>query len=218
MLTSLQALLRLATLRWLGVFICALATLLATTSTASALEPAQTKTRVWGFDFADNNSAGLFLAVSPRTHLENRSSSAEAVSGSLLAARGTGAFLAGAGAEAGAGFGKLAGRSIQVSEKGLALVEGHLARFGPSVENAAMIDRLRAALSSGSRIAGADAVFYLHEASEATMMARGLIYDVAHAGALAKYGVSPFSVYAREVVAASPHFSTSPGWVRFWGL
>jgi hypothetical protein len=68
------------------------------------------------------------------------------------------------------------------------------------------------------RVGGADAVFYLHEVSEATMIARGLSYDAAHAAALTKYGVSPFSVYAREVVAASPHFSTSPGWVKFWGL
>jgi hypothetical protein len=60
--------------------------------------------------------------------------------------------------------------------------------------------------------------FYLHEASEATMMGRGIAYPVAHEAALAKYGVSPFALYAREVVAASPHFSTSPGWVAFWGL
>jgi Domain of unknown function (DUF4258) len=87
-LTSLQVLLRLATLRWLGVFICALATLLSAPSTASALEPAQTKTRVWGFDFAEHNSVGLFRAATPRTHLGNRSCSSELASGSLLAARG----------------------------------------------------------------------------------------------------------------------------------
>jgi Colicin D len=92
-LTSLQALLRLATLRRLGVFICALATLLTAASTASALEPAQKKTRVWGFDLAEHNSAGLFRAASPRTHLENRSGSAEAASGSLLAAGGASTVL-----------------------------------------------------------------------------------------------------------------------------
>jgi len=47
-LTSLLALLRLAVLQRLGVFICTLAVLLTATSRASALEPAQTKTRVWG--------------------------------------------------------------------------------------------------------------------------------------------------------------------------
>jgi hypothetical protein len=87
-LTSLQALLRLATLRRLGVFICALAMLLATTSSASALEPAQTKTRVWGFELPGDNTVGLFRTATPRTHLENRSCSAEEASGSLLAARG----------------------------------------------------------------------------------------------------------------------------------
>jgi len=86
-LTSLQALLRLATLRWLGVFICALATLLATTSTASALEPAQAKTRVWGFDLVADNSSGLFRAASSGKHQENRLAQAEEASGSLLAAR-----------------------------------------------------------------------------------------------------------------------------------
>jgi hypothetical protein len=87
-LTSLQALLRLATLRWLGVFICALATLLAATSSASALERAQTKTRVWGFDFAEHNSVGLFRAASSGKHQGNRLARAEEASGSLLAARG----------------------------------------------------------------------------------------------------------------------------------
>jgi len=86
-LTSLQALLRLATLRWLGVFVCALAVLLATPSTASALEPAQTKTRVWGFDFAAHNSVGLFRAASLGKHQGICSARAEAASGSLLAAK-----------------------------------------------------------------------------------------------------------------------------------
>lgn len=90
-LTSLQALLRLATLRWLGVFICALATLLTATSAASALEPAQTKTRVWGFDFAEHNSVGLFRGVSSGKHQGNWLARAEAASGSLLAARGVAA-------------------------------------------------------------------------------------------------------------------------------
>lgn len=86
--------------------------------------------------------------------------------------------------------------------------------------NTAMIDRLRSALSSGTRILGADASFYLHEISEATMMGRGgrgLTYDAAHAGALAKYGVSPFSVYHPEVIQAlSGEFNSN--WLRFWGL
>jgi hypothetical protein len=87
-LTSLQVLLRLATLRWLGVFICALAPLLAAANTASALEPAQTKTRIWGFDFAKHNSGGLFRAASSGKHQGNRLAEAAEASGSLLAARG----------------------------------------------------------------------------------------------------------------------------------
>jgi len=87
-LTSLQALLRLASLRWLGVFVCALATLLSVAGTASALEPAQTKTRVWGFDFAEHNSVGLFGAATSGKHQGNRLARAEEASGSLLAARG----------------------------------------------------------------------------------------------------------------------------------
>jgi hypothetical protein len=87
-LTSLQALQRLATLKWLGVFIFALATLLTVANTASALEPAQTKTRVWDFDFAEHNSAGLFRAASSGKHQGNRLAGAEEASGSLLAAEG----------------------------------------------------------------------------------------------------------------------------------
>lgn len=86
MLTSLQALLRLASLRWLGVFVCALATLLSVANPASALEPAQTKTSVRGFDFAEHNSAGLFRAASSGKHQGNRLARAEETSGSLVAA------------------------------------------------------------------------------------------------------------------------------------
>ena len=54
------------------------------------------------------------------------------------------------------------------------------------------------------RRTGADANFYLHEAAEATMMGRGLGYDAAHAAALNKYGVSPFSLYHPDVIQANP--------------
>ncbi|WP_437482746.1 RHS repeat-associated core domain-containing protein [Sorangium sp. So ce1014] len=130
-------------------------------------------------------------------------------------ARATGAFNP--GAQGGAGLGKLAERSIQVSERGLAIVENHLARFEPVPQNVAMVGRLRSALASGQRVVGADASFYLHEVSEATRMGRGLAYDVAHAGALAKYGVSPFSVYHPDVILANPG-SFNSNWFKFWGL
>jgi len=80
-----------------------------------------------------------------------------------------------------------------------------------------MVGRLQQALASGSRISGADASFYLHEVSEATMMGRGLSYEAAHAGALGKYGVSPFTVYAPEVILANPG-SFNSNWFTFRGL
>ncbi|XXX76293.1 RHS repeat-associated core domain-containing protein [Sorangium sp. So ce134] len=133
----------------------------------------------------------------------------------ISTAQATGAFNP--GAQGGAGLGKLAERSIQVPERGLAIVEKHLARFGHVPENVAMVNRLRSALASGQRIVGADASFYLHEVSEATMMGRGVAYDAAHASALAKYGVSPFSVCHPDVILSNPG-SFNSNWFKFWGL
>jgi RHS repeat-associated protein len=137
------------------------------------------------------------------------------LTGGGLAIQGTGAFLD--GAAGGAGFGKLAGKLIQVSEKGISLIEEHLAQFGVVKANTAMIGRLRAALSAGETIGGADASFYMHEVSEATMMGRGIPYEAAHAGALGKYGVSPYSVYHPEVIQSNAG-SFNSGWRAFWGL
>ncbi len=137
---------------------------------------------------------------------------------------GTGAFSE--GTAGGTGLGRLASAEINVSERGLALVESHLAKFGDVPENAAMIARLRAAMSQGRKISGADASFYMHEANEATRMSRLMqgggmsfenAYDVAHAAALQKYGVSPFSVYHPDVVSALPgHFNDN--WFNFWNI
>ncbi|HKO53708.1 MAG TPA: hypothetical protein VJV79_38630 [Polyangiaceae bacterium] len=79
--------LRLVALKRLGVLLCALALTLSAANTASALEPAQTKTRVWGFDFAKHNSVGLFRAANSGMHQGNRSAKSEVASDSLLAAR-----------------------------------------------------------------------------------------------------------------------------------
>lgn len=49
------------------------------------------------------------------------------------------------------------------------------------------------------------------------MMARGMTYDEAHAAALEKYGVSPFSVYHPDVVQANPGW-LNQNWRNFWGL
>ncbi|ATQ71016.1 MULTISPECIES: hypothetical protein [Methylosinus] len=72
-------------------------------------------------------------------------------------------------------------------------------------------------MASGQRVTGADAIFYTHEAAEATMMGRGLSYDAAHAASLEKYGVSPFSVYHPDVIRSMPeHFNSN--WYKFWGI
>jgi hypothetical protein len=131
------------------------------------------------------------------------------------AAAGTGAFSE--GASGGAGLGRLATAELRVSQQGLQTVEQHLARFGSVPQNEAMIARLREALTQGRRISGADASFYMHEVNEATLMGRGLTYEVAHASALSKYQVSPFSVYHPEVIQAFPS-QFNQNWLRFWGI
>ncbi len=72
-------------------------------------------------------------------------------------------------------------------------------------------------MASGQRVTGADAIFYTHEAAEATKMARGLSYEPAHAAALQKYGVSPYSVYHPDVIRAMPEQFNS-NWYNFWGI
>jgi hypothetical protein len=80
-----------------------------------------------------------------------------------------------------------------------------------------MIARLRTALAEGKTISGTDASFYMYEASEATMMGRGMGYEAAHDAALSKYQVSPFSVYHPEVIQSLPG-SFGTGFKKFWGL
>jgi hypothetical protein len=57
----------------------------------------------------------------------------------------------------------------------------------------------------------------MHEAAEATLMARGLAYETAHAMAIQKYGVSQYSVYHPSVVAALPQWFNN-NWRTFWGI
>lgn len=128
----------------------------------------------------------------------------------------TGAFNP-ASRATGEGLGVLMGREVRVSQKGLDLVESHLAQFGSHAPNTQMIERLRSALRSGQKISGADASFYLHEAAEATMMNRGVLYDAAHDAALGRYRVSPFSVYHPEVIQANPGYFNS-NWNTFWEI
>lgn len=126
---------------------------------------------------------------------------------------GTGAYKA--GATGGTGLGKVAGKELTVTEKGLSMVEGHLDQFGPYGPNEAMVGRLRLALEDGRAITGADASFYLHELNEATLMGKGLDYGTAHQASLRKYDVSPYSVYHPDVIRAFPDEFNS-NWRNFW--
>jgi len=96
---------------------------------------------------------------------------------------------------------------VRVTQKGIDIATEHLAQFGEHAPNQAMLDRLGSAV--GTRVTGADANFYLHEISEATMMGRGMSYDAAHAAALGKYGVSPYSLYHPEVIQQFPSLFNS---------
>ncbi|MGH7192445.1 MAG: hypothetical protein ACREJM_02805, partial [Candidatus Saccharimonadales bacterium] len=138
----------------------------------------------------------------------------------------TGAFMEGAAGGEGLGV-FAAGRQLTVTEQGLAMLERHLANpfFDQVPYNAAMIARLRNALAAGQRISGADGIFYTHELYEATRMQKLLqagksleeAYDIAHAAALRRYGVSPFSVYHPEVISQFSEWF-GPGWSKFWGF
>jgi RHS repeat-associated protein len=144
--------------------------------------------------------------------------------GRMLRAAGgfTGAYNEGA-ADGGSGLGKLAGRSIQVSQKGLNRVKNHLSNpfFEEAPENQAVIGRLESAMANGRRVSGADASFYMHEVHEATLMRAagytGDAYAAAHQAALDRYGVSQFSVYHPDVIQ---QFSSRFGgaWRAFWRL
>lgn len=57
----------------------------------------------------------------------------------------------------------------------------------------------------------------MHEVSEFKKMRKGMSYDTAHASAIQKYNVSPFSVYHPDVIKSMPgEFNSS--WFKFWGL
>jgi hypothetical protein len=134
--------------------------------------------------------------------------------------RATGAFRPGVHLEGGLGL--FAERELKVTQKGLDQVKAHLARpeFGGAIDpiENAMVQRLENALASGKRVSGADAIFYTHELAEATMMARGILYEEAHAAALKKYGVSPLSVFHPDVIRSLPPGYLNYRWYQFWGI
>ena len=83
-----QAFARLVALKRLGVLLFVVAATLCASSTASAFEHPQTKTRVWGFELLRNNSSGLLALATSGKHQGNRVAQSELASGSLLAAEG----------------------------------------------------------------------------------------------------------------------------------
>lgn len=121
-------------------------------------------------------------------------------------------------ATSGDGFGKLANKEINVSQKGLDKVKNHIASNGfDAPENTAMINRLEQAMKNGEKITGADASFYMHELKENTLMNGGMSYNGAHKMALETYNVSPFSVYHPDVIKLEPS-SWGKLWFDFWGI
>ena len=106
-----------------------------------------------------------------------------------------------------------ASSGIQVSQKGLDLITEHLGRLDPADYNDAMIDRLRTAMQNGDRVFGPDADFYMHEANEATLMNRGLLYDEAHIQALERYGVTEFDLYHPEIIKT---YKFNEAWWNYW--
>ncbi len=125
--------------------------------------------------------------------------SASGISGAGDAANAKGLLASAAGPSPARGVPQ---QGIRVTQNGLDIAAKHLAQFGEHGPNQAMLARLQSAL--GGRVTGAEANFYLHEISEATMMGRGMSYDAAHAAALEKYGVSPYSLYHPEVIQQLP--------------
>ncbi|MET1176110.1 RHS repeat domain-containing protein [Paenibacillus amylolyticus] len=132
--------------------------------------------------------------------------------------RKTGAYNSSNNGQSGQGLGKLEGKELNVSEKGLNIVKEHLSQnFGDFPENLAMIKRLEDALANKKKISGADSSFYMHEVSESTMMKKGIDYDTAHEMALQKYDVSRFSVYHADIIKSMPDIFNK-NWRKFWGL
>jgi filamentous hemagglutinin len=87
---------------------------------------------------------------------------------------------------------------VLVTQRGFETVTNHVARFGEYGPNQAMLSRLSSQI--GSSATGADANFYEHELIESGLMESGMSYGEAHAAALSQAGVSPFSIYAPDVI------------------
>ena len=128
------------------------------------------------------------------------------------------------------GFGKLEGRKINVSEKGLNEVTDHLSNFTgedgkPYWQNQEMIGHLRKALAEKQPVSEANASFYMHELNEAKvtkqLMDKGQSFEeaqkIAHESAFKKYDVSHRSVYTQDVVKKlRSEGQINESWEKFW--
>jgi hypothetical protein len=129
----------------------------------------------------------------------------------------TGALIATGTAGVGSGLTLAGPAAVNVTSRGLSIVENHLATVDYFVGNAAMLERLRGILASGKPATGADAAFYLHELAEASHVARGMTRELAHTTVLSKFGHSPYQLYHPDVIQAhSAEFNNS--WRSFWGV
>jgi hypothetical protein len=130
----------------------------------------------------------------------------------------------------GDGFGRLTGREINPTLKGLDIIQDHIATMDYAAYNDMQIARIQGAIETGQKLTGADASFYMHEISENTIMRRMVggtesefpelwrqSYQTAHEMALMKYNVSRFTVYHPDVIRAYStdfHFN----YLDFWGI
>ncbi len=105
----------------------------------------------------------------------------------------------------------------RVTQEGLDTITRHLSRLngGDYEGNLAMMDRLKARL--GSKITGPDFNYYVHEIMESRLMDKGFDYYSAHDWVLAVAGISPYAVYARELVLQHPDWFGRP-YRAYWGI
>jgi len=89
----------------------------------------------------------------------------------------TGAYNPNLSMDIGNGLGKLNGKSINVSEKGLNLVKKTYIPVWRYSRKPSDDKQNESALKNGQPITGADASFYMHEVAEATMMQKGIPYE-----------------------------------------
>lgn len=117
------------------------------------------------------------------------------------------------------GLGKISGKEFTVTQTGIDNLKKYLAEQGVINEykNQAMIARLESALSSGTKITGPDAVFYALKLKEFTLVSAGTDPINAYKIALGYYELSPYSMYAPEVVKMDPSLCNE-GYYKFWEI